>query len=197
MSKIPFLWGQVKTFLNNLFPLESLGVLHNTMFSKINILLYNWFHIKGTWSVHSFNVNYLYIPEGSCGYLFHNIPCSIKYSISLRKKNMTMSKVLNTFNIPLWKYKKMYLKLSTRQLIYLNSIKVFIKMFFVDIFFPICFYFSTFSWFEVCCVCGCYIWWKLQYKWQWYLKLNSLVCLSLKECLYSCWLNFNLLPSML
>ena len=34
------------------------------------------FHIKGTWSVHSFNGDYLFIPEGSgsCGYLFHEIP---------------------------------------------------------------------------------------------------------------------------
>ena len=37
---------------------------------------YSWFHIKGTWSVHSFNADYLSIPEGtgSCGYLFHEIP---------------------------------------------------------------------------------------------------------------------------
>ena len=34
--------------------------------------LYSWFHIKGTWSVHSFNGDYLSNPEGtdSCGYLF-------------------------------------------------------------------------------------------------------------------------------
>ena len=37
---------------------------------------YSLFHIKGTWSVHSFNGDYLSIPEdtGSCGYLFHEIP---------------------------------------------------------------------------------------------------------------------------
>ena len=37
---------------------------------------YSWFHIKGTWSVHSFNVDYLSISEGtgSCWYLFHEIP---------------------------------------------------------------------------------------------------------------------------
>ena len=37
------------------------------------------FHIKGTKSVHSFNGDYLSIPEGtgSCGYLFHEIPCII------------------------------------------------------------------------------------------------------------------------
>ena len=31
---------------------------------------------KGTWSVHSFNGEYLSIPKctGSCGYLFHEIP---------------------------------------------------------------------------------------------------------------------------
>ena len=38
--------------------------------------MYSLFHIKGTWSVHSFNGDYLSIPEGtgSCGYLFHEIP---------------------------------------------------------------------------------------------------------------------------
>ena len=32
--------------------------------------------MKGTWSVHSFNGDYLSIPvdTGSCGYLFHEIP---------------------------------------------------------------------------------------------------------------------------
>ena len=35
-----------------------------------------WFHIKVTWSVHSFNGDYQSILEstGSCGYLFHEIP---------------------------------------------------------------------------------------------------------------------------
>ena len=39
-------------------------------------LKYCLFHIKGTWSVHSFNGDYLSIPggTGSCGYLFHEIP---------------------------------------------------------------------------------------------------------------------------
>ena len=38
---------------------------------------YSGFHIKGTWSVHLFNGNYLSIPEGtcSCEYFFHEIPC--------------------------------------------------------------------------------------------------------------------------
>ena len=42
----------------------------------LRLLSYSWFHIKGTWSVHSFNADYLSIPEGtsSCGYLFHEIP---------------------------------------------------------------------------------------------------------------------------
>ena len=41
---------------------------------------YSWFHIKGTWSVHAFNGDYLSIPEGtgSCEYLFHNIPSTSK-----------------------------------------------------------------------------------------------------------------------
>ena len=36
---------------------------------------YSWFHIKGNWSIHSFNGDYLSIPEGtgSCEYLFHEI----------------------------------------------------------------------------------------------------------------------------
>ena len=38
---------------------------------------YSRFHKKGTRSVHLFNGDYLSIPEdtGSCGYLFHEIPC--------------------------------------------------------------------------------------------------------------------------
>ena len=36
---------------------------------------YSWFHIKGTWSVHSYNGDYLYIP--GCGYLFHETPSSL------------------------------------------------------------------------------------------------------------------------
>ena len=44
------------------------------------VTLYSWFHIKGTWSVHSFNGDYLSISEGtgSCGYLFHEIPGRLK-----------------------------------------------------------------------------------------------------------------------
>ena len=36
--------------------------------------------MKGIWNVHSFNEDYLSIPKctGSCGYLFHKIPSSIK-----------------------------------------------------------------------------------------------------------------------
>ena len=39
---------------------------------KMRYNQYNWFHKKGTWSVHSFNGDYLSVPEGtcSCGYLF-------------------------------------------------------------------------------------------------------------------------------
>ena len=49
--------------------------------NHLNLLLhfcfkYTRFHIKGTWSVHSFNGDYLSIPKGigSRGYLFHKIP---------------------------------------------------------------------------------------------------------------------------
>ena len=43
-----------------------------------SLYIYSWFHIKGTSSVHSFNEDYLSISEGtgSCGYLFHEIPCN-------------------------------------------------------------------------------------------------------------------------
>ena len=38
--------------------------------------IYSWFHIKDTWSVHSFNEDYLSISKctGSREYLFHEIP---------------------------------------------------------------------------------------------------------------------------
>ena len=43
---------------------------------------YNWFHIKGTFSVHSFNDDYLSIHKctGSRGYLSHEIP-SIRFTL--------------------------------------------------------------------------------------------------------------------
>ena len=46
-------------------------------------LRYSWFHKKGTFSVHSFNGDYLSIPEGtgSCVYLFHEIPGSISSTL--------------------------------------------------------------------------------------------------------------------
>ena len=42
------------------------------------MILYRGFHEKGTFSVHSFNDDYLSIPErpGSYKYLFHEIPVS-------------------------------------------------------------------------------------------------------------------------
>ena len=45
-------------------------------FASTGLFCYSWFHIKGTWSVHSFNGDYLSIPEGTgnCEYLFHEIP---------------------------------------------------------------------------------------------------------------------------
>ena len=58
------------------------------MLPEYGSLSYSKFHKKGIWSVHSFNGDYLSIPEdtGSCGYLFHEIPstcwtdryCSLK-----------------------------------------------------------------------------------------------------------------------
>ena len=51
---------------------------YTNMVSKAIIIIYSWFHIKGTWNVHLFNGDYLSTPEGtgSCGYLFHEIPGS-------------------------------------------------------------------------------------------------------------------------
>ena len=42
------------------------------------------FHEKGTFSVHSFNVDYLSIPErpGSYKYLFHEIPVMIRHKLN-------------------------------------------------------------------------------------------------------------------
>ena len=37
-------------------------------------IIYSWFHIKGTLSVHSFNGDYLSVHTGSWGYLLHEIP---------------------------------------------------------------------------------------------------------------------------
>ena len=54
------------------------GFLLVVIYSWQLILRYSWFHIKGTWSVHSFNGDYLSISQGtgSCEYLFHEIPGS-------------------------------------------------------------------------------------------------------------------------
>ena len=43
------------------------------------VIIYRGFHEKGTFSVHSFNDDYLSIPErpGSYKYLFHEIPVTI------------------------------------------------------------------------------------------------------------------------
>jgi len=51
------------------------------------LVCYSWFHIKGTWSVHSYNGDYLSIPKctGSCGYLFHEKPSITINSLFLQK----------------------------------------------------------------------------------------------------------------
>ena len=48
------------------------------------------FIFKGTWSVHSFNGDYLAIPEGtgSCWYLFHEIPGTSRQKNDI-KTNLT------------------------------------------------------------------------------------------------------------
>ena len=56
--------------------------------------------LKGTWSVHSFNGDYLSIPEGtgsSCGYLFHEIP-GICFQPCLGKE-MLIRKIKFEFNL--------------------------------------------------------------------------------------------------
>ena len=63
---------------------------------------YSWFHIKGTFSVHSFNDDYLSIPEhpGSQEYLFHEIP-GILYCIIFKN-------VKSFFNWKVYKWYKVY-----------------------------------------------------------------------------------------
>ena len=60
-------------------------------------LIYSWFHIKGTWSVHSFNGDYLTIPEGtgSWGYLFHEIPSRSRRSLDRYKEYPTRNEIFN------------------------------------------------------------------------------------------------------
>ena len=60
-------------------------VLNSCLFVKLDFqkpifvdivkIRYSWFHIKGTWNVHSFNWDYISTSEGTgSGYLFHEIP---------------------------------------------------------------------------------------------------------------------------
>ena len=51
----------------------------------------DFIYVKGTWSIHTFNVDYLSIPKCavSCGYLFHEIP-SILYADHKQEKNTKM-----------------------------------------------------------------------------------------------------------
>ena len=66
------------------FGFQFWNLLIKTLLSR-----YNRFHIKGTWSVHSLNGDYLSIPKGtgSCGYLFHEIPSTWKRNQKNKKKN--------------------------------------------------------------------------------------------------------------
>ena len=74
------------------------GLYATNFFYIIIKLSYSWFHIKGTWSVHSFNGDYLSIPEctGSCEYIFYEIPGSCIVYIKYRKKIVYA-------NVCLWK----------------------------------------------------------------------------------------------
>ena len=69
-----------KSLSLSLLELDSLVGTHKWCWTKY--FTYSWFHIKGTWIVHSFNGEYLSIPEGtgSYGYLFHEIPCSLNHN---------------------------------------------------------------------------------------------------------------------
>ena len=57
---------------------EILNFLNFGKIEKKKRFIYRGFHEKGTFSVHSFNNDYLSIPErpGSYKYLFHEIPVS-------------------------------------------------------------------------------------------------------------------------
>ena len=58
------------------FPFELISYIKINLKWLFDLRNYSWFHIKGTWSVRSFNVDYLSIPlcTGSCAYLFNEIP---------------------------------------------------------------------------------------------------------------------------
>ena len=64
-----------------------LGYRYNIVYT--NNVRYRGFHEKGTFSVHSFNDDYLSIPErpGSYKYLFHEIPVTRKMCASKRIQN--------------------------------------------------------------------------------------------------------------
>ena len=52
--------------------------MHAVKWTSENFTWYSWFHLKGSWSVHSFNGDYLSIPSAhryvvSWGNLFHEI----------------------------------------------------------------------------------------------------------------------------
>jgi len=70
--------GEKKTFLPSFL---------NAIVTKYPYLMYRGFHEKGTFSVHSFNDDYLSIPErpGSYKYLFHEIPVMLKYFLLILK----------------------------------------------------------------------------------------------------------------
>ena len=72
-----FVFIQPKSSIKRKMYAFILPLFEHSMFNS-NRSLCSWFHIKGTLSVHTFNGDYLSIPEGrgSCGYLFHEIPGS-------------------------------------------------------------------------------------------------------------------------
>ena len=78
-------------------PPAKMGHLHRrTSFLEIIFdtmkLSYNWFHIKGTWSVHSFNGDYLSIAEGTGS-------CEIPGSISFPRASLPVIVIIVWSNI--------------------------------------------------------------------------------------------------
>ena len=70
------------------FPLTFINI-YISIYASIYLSMYSWINIKGTWSVHLFNGDYLSIPEGtgSCWCLFHEIPGTYWEQKTRRQKN--------------------------------------------------------------------------------------------------------------
>ena len=102
------------------------------IFIKENVpLLYSWFHIKGTLSVHFFNGDYLSIPKctGRCGYLFHEIPGIWHNYFSFTWKNSTQKYKFKNKLIAKLIYICMHMQIQFIPLLSNNIFYLFIQMY--------------------------------------------------------------------